>query len=112
MSKKPTYEKPEQRIQELEAEVLSIKESEKALKKSHRNFQALLNNSSDYILISDDEGFPVTFNVSYAQEIYSALGIEMKPGPAHSSFVGSYHVGEITASPPAKGAPADTGNPE
>ena len=80
MSEKPTYEKLEQRIQELEAEVLSIKESEKALKKSHRNFQALLNNSSDYILISDDEGFPVTFNVSYAQEIYRALGIEMKPG--------------------------------
>ena len=80
MSKKPTYEELKKRIQELEAEVLSIKESEKALKKSYKNFQALLNNSGDYILISDDEGFPVTFNVSYAQEINRALGIEMKPG--------------------------------
>jgi PAS domain S-box-containing protein len=80
MSKKPTYEELELRIQELEAEVLSIKESEKALKKSYKYFQTFLNHTSDYILISDYEGFPVTYNVLYEQEIYKALGIEMKPG--------------------------------
>jgi len=80
MTQKPTYEELEKQIQELESTALSIKESEEALKNSYKNFQALLNNSSDYIMIADSEGFPVTFNVSYAQIIYKALGVEMKPG--------------------------------
>ena len=80
MTQKPTYEELEKQIQELELTALSIKESEEALKNSYKNFQALLNNSSDYIMVADSEGFPVTFNVSYAQIIYKALGVEMKPG--------------------------------
>jgi len=80
MVQRPTYEKLKKQIKELESKVLSIKESEEALKSCYKDFQALLTHSSDYIMIADNEGYPVTFNASYAQIIYKALGIEMKPG--------------------------------
>jgi len=42
--------------------------------------QALLEHTSDFIMIADAEAKPVAFNRAYAQIMNEALGIEMRPG--------------------------------
>ena len=54
--------------------------AEEELRNSHANLSALLDNTDDYILVSDKKGFPVMFNSAYARIMKEALGIEMKPG--------------------------------
>lgn len=54
--------------------------AEEELRAAQTNLTALLENTTDYILISDEQGFPVIFNSAYAQIMKDALGIEMKPG--------------------------------
>jgi len=56
------------------------KRAEDALRKSKANLLALLENTSDYILLSDSNGFPVMFNSAYARIMKEALGVDMKPG--------------------------------
>ena len=73
MTAKPTDEKLEQKIKSLESEIYELKKSEATL-------NTLMENTSDYILISDKQGFPVAFNTAYAKIMKEALGIEMKAG--------------------------------
>jgi PAS domain-containing protein len=48
MATKRTYEELEKRVKELENEVLELKQAEEALRLSHANLSALLENTSDY----------------------------------------------------------------
>ncbi len=57
-----------------------LRESRETLRTSHLNLKSLLENTDDYILISDDKGSPILFNSSYARIIKELLGIHMKPG--------------------------------
>jgi PAS domain S-box-containing protein len=61
-------------------DITERKQVEGELKASHANLAALMENTDDYILISDEEGLPVAFNSAYARIMKGALGIEMKPG--------------------------------
>ncbi len=54
--------------------------TENELSVSVRNLNSLMENSSDYILISDEQGYPVIFNKAYSGIIKLALGLDMKPG--------------------------------
>ncbi len=56
------------------------KQVEEALRESDANLKALMENTSDYILISDKDGFPVVFNSAYASIMQEAFGMDMKPG--------------------------------
>jgi PAS domain S-box-containing protein len=66
MTDKPTYEELEQRLSEN--------------KRFAAGLQALLENSSDCILLCDKDSKPVFFNEAYAGVIKEFLGIEMVPG--------------------------------
>jgi len=54
--------------------------AEEELKTFHANMSSLLENTDDYILISDEQGLPVVFNSAYARVMKEALDIEMRPG--------------------------------
>ena len=56
------------------------KQIEDEIRKSHTNLLSLFENTSDYILISDEQGFPILFNTAYAKIMKEAFGIEMKAG--------------------------------
>jgi len=80
MATKRTYEELEKRVKELENEVLELKQAEEALRLSHANLSALLENTSDYILLSDRDGLLLMFNSAYAGIIKEAFDVDMKPG--------------------------------
>ncbi len=61
-------------------DITEQKLAEDALRKSNSNLLSLLENTSDYILLSDRNGSPVMFNSAYAKIVKEALGIDMKPG--------------------------------
>jgi PAS domain S-box-containing protein len=61
-------------------DITERKRAEEALRESHANFTALMENTDDFILICDEQALPVLFNRAYAQIMAEALGIEMKPG--------------------------------
>ncbi len=89
---------PEQRVEARTAELMKVndqlkleiknrkraeevlRESEEKYRTSHAHLTALLENTDDYILISDRKGFPVMFNSAYTRIMKKALGIDMKPG--------------------------------
>ena len=56
-----------------------LRENEE-LKRSLSHFNALLEHSADYILISDHEGKPLAWNSAYAAIMKASLGIDMKVG--------------------------------
>ncbi len=58
----------------------ALRKNQETLQRSHLNLKSLLENTDDYILISDDKGSPLLFNSSYERIIKEALGIQMKPG--------------------------------
>lgn len=67
----------------IQSTILNIskrKEAEEALRESHENLKSLMENTSDYILISDQDGFPVMFNSAYAGIMKKAFNMDMKPG--------------------------------
>ncbi len=61
-------------------DITDLKQAGEQLRTSHRHLAALMENSSDYILISDETAAPVVFNDAYKQVIKDLLGIEMEPG--------------------------------
>ena len=73
MREKPTYEELKNRVRELE-------ETVEDLSRSQATLHALLENTTDNILVSDNHGNPVAFNSAYAEAMKEAFGIEMKPG--------------------------------
>ena len=56
------------------------KQVEVELRKTISHFNSLLENSDDYILLSDHEGKPIVWNRAYAEIIKEILGIDMEPG--------------------------------
>ncbi|MBN1119459.1 MAG: PAS domain S-box protein [Anaerolineae bacterium] len=61
-------------------DITALKQTEEQLRTSHRHLTALMDNSSDYIVIGDETGAPVLFNNAYKQVMKDLIGIEMKPG--------------------------------
>lgn len=53
---------------------------ENELKKTNANLHAMIENTDNFIMIADDQGFPVMFNTNYANVIKKFTGVEMKPG--------------------------------
>lgn len=53
---------------------------EQAIKESQANLSAIVENTSDFILLSDTNGCPIYFNSAYAKVMKELLGIEIKPG--------------------------------
>jgi len=51
-----------------------------ALAESHANLQALIENTDDFILFSDEQGYPLIFNTAYATVMRQLLGIEVRVG--------------------------------
>ncbi|MCP4130024.1 MAG: response regulator [bacterium] len=66
--------------EELLAAQNEIMENDGKIRRLNANLTALIENTDEYILISDQEGKPVMFNSAYAGVMKEALGIEMKPG--------------------------------
>jgi len=54
---------------------------------SQANLRAILENTEDYILLSDRKGNPVYFNSAYARIMKEVLGIDVKPGIKPHSYL-------------------------
>ena len=59
---------------------MSSRSAGKQLDQAAEMMRSLMENSSDYILISDKKGKPLYFNNSYRQIMKETLGIDMVPG--------------------------------
>ncbi|MBN1410923.1 MAG: response regulator [Spirochaetales bacterium] len=53
---------------------------DKKITESADLLKILMENTTDYIMIADENGFPIAFNTAYAMAMKQALGIDMKPG--------------------------------
>ncbi len=76
-----------QKNREIEKLVQTLKENEVKLferigelEKTEKYYEALMQNTEDYVLICDGDGIPQAFNESYKKRTESLLNIEMKPG--------------------------------
>lgn len=58
----------------------ALRQSEQEYHQSHARLQALLENTSDFIMIRDQAGLPVIYNSAYRQIMRDALNVEMRPG--------------------------------
>ena len=61
-------------------DITEKKKMEEELLSSNANLKSMIENTDDYLLISDEKGYPIIFNKSYARIMKEILGIEMKPG--------------------------------
>jgi PAS domain S-box-containing protein len=87
MGTKPENEELKKKLRNLEKLVQTLKENEaklleriSALEKTEKYYDALMQNTEDYVLICDSDGIPQAFNASYKNRTESLLNIEMKPG--------------------------------
>ncbi len=84
---KPDYEDLEDRLFKCEKELLRSQNNtsenpdpEDTFLSPEDQLRALMENSRDYILISNDKGVPQFFNTAYAELMKEFLGFEMQPG--------------------------------
>jgi two-component system cell cycle sensor histidine kinase/response regulator CckA len=70
----------EKLIQTLKENEVKLIERISELEKTERYYEALMQNTEDYVLICDSNGLPQAFNESYKKRTESLLNIEMKPG--------------------------------
>ncbi len=68
------------RIAELEAAEQEKRAAEEALRELNANLQALIENTDDFILLSDRQARPVVFNSAYARVMKQLLDLDMRPG--------------------------------
>lgn len=68
------------RIAALEAELTQAKASIASLQESNSQLNALLENTDDFILFSDENGAPMFWNSAYAAIMKELLDIDMQPG--------------------------------
>ena len=61
-------------------DITTQKEAEEALKTSSGLLKSLMENTGDFIIISDKEGNPILWNAATANKLRETLGIEMKAG--------------------------------
>ncbi|MBN1832185.1 MAG: PAS domain S-box protein [Deltaproteobacteria bacterium] len=87
MDTKPEKNGLEQKNRKLEKIVQTLKEKEVKLlerivelEKTEKYYEALMQNTEDYVLICDGNGIPQAFNTSYKKRTEALLNIEMKPG--------------------------------
>ena len=67
MARKPTYEEIEQRVQELEKEILAKEQTERALQESEERLKAILDNSTTVVYLKDIDGQYLLINKHYEQ---------------------------------------------
>ena len=70
----------EQKVADLERREREWRERRRYYERAHAEFTALMENTDDFILISDENGVPRRFNSAYARIMREVLGIRMKPG--------------------------------
>jgi PAS domain S-box-containing protein len=70
----------EELIQALKENKVKLLERIGELERTEKYYQALMQNTEDYVLICDSNGIPQAFNASYKKRTESLLNIEMKPG--------------------------------
>lgn len=70
----------EKLIQTLKKNEVKLLERIGELEKTEKYYEALMQNTEDYVLICDSDGIPQAFNASYKKRTESLLNIEMKPG--------------------------------
>jgi PAS domain S-box-containing protein len=87
MDHKLTHEELKQKLQDLEDTIKVYNNKELALHKKigdleqiSKYYYALMENTEDAILISDNHGKPQAFNSSYKRKIKELLGLDMRPG--------------------------------
>ena len=68
------------RVIELEKSEAKLIKTKRALEQTQANLLAMVENTDDYILFSDERGYPRFFNKAYAAIMKAALGVEMRPG--------------------------------
>ncbi len=71
---------PEKTIQQLKEKLSLLNEETNDLKRIKKYYDALMQNTEDYVLICDRDGIPQAFNDSYKKRTEKILGTEMKPG--------------------------------
>ncbi len=74
------YQPQEKQFVIIFQEITERKKTEKDLKESREYLKNLMENTSDYIMISDKNGCPEIFNSAYANVMKNVFGIEMRPG--------------------------------
>ncbi len=67
-------------LEKMEEELAERARAEEDLRVSHSHLNSLMNSTSDFILISDENAMPVAFNRSYGEVMKYIFGFEMKPG--------------------------------
>ncbi len=77
----------EEKIQELNLKESSHHTAGDSFLDIRNQLMALLENSDDFILMSDDKGVPRFFNSAYADAIKKFLNVEMKPGIKPHEFL-------------------------
>ena len=87
MDKIPGNKELEQKNKNLEKLIQTLEENEakllrkvSELEQTEKHYDALMQNTEDYVLICDSNGIPQAFNASYRKRTESLLDIEMKPG--------------------------------
>jgi len=68
-------------------DITDRKQAEEELRASEASLAAIVENTGDYILLSDQKGNPVYFNSAYAAVMKRLLGLEMKPGLKPHTFL-------------------------
>lgn len=61
-------------------DITKRKYAENELLKTNAKLIAMIDNTDDFIMIANEQGFPVMFNASYKKIIEQLLGVEPKPG--------------------------------
>ena len=86
MNRESTYKDLEEKVKDLEARLRLYEGDGNVSENGPTNIcateflTALLDHTSDYILICDEQGNPRVFNKAYATVMKEALGIDMEPG--------------------------------
>ncbi|MCG8700680.1 MAG: PAS domain S-box protein, partial [Bacteroidales bacterium] len=57
-----------------------VEQLNKKLIESNTVLENIIENTDEFILISDEKGFPIRFNAAYAKIVKQALGIDVQPG--------------------------------
>ncbi len=81
-------------LDRMEEELADRARAEEELRASNSVLNSLMENSSDYILVSDENALPVAFNRAYGELFSSMLGFKMRPGIQPHKHIGDP---EITA---------------
>jgi two-component system cell cycle sensor histidine kinase/response regulator CckA len=70
-------------------DITLLKKAKKDLLHTNANLQAMIDNTDDFIMIADRNGFPMMYNDNYRLIFKQVLGVELKPGVKPHSLLGN-----------------------